>query len=616
MKTKNKKGFSLIMAIMIVTVLVIMAAGFFSVTDFSTKSIRENTENLRLYWAAESASNYNVNWWANQPDSIRKQWPNVYVLGSKLTEISDLAGTQVKDAAFKNAAETTEDGILYMHPSSVYEGNAGETNPELAKFDDLQLITTRYKGSRKDFPDQAVWVLDSYAYNPKTGDIANVCLANVYNYIAEAELEPFQHSELITNTMAGTGFHGCKGRFNEQDTRYGPVYYGDIVHFDYITAATKDGPTFYGLVKSAAWHKETEVLGYDATSWYKNDGNRFTDKTGDYYYGLGINSALAKSEADAVNNYASTSLLGGYDKMAKPLNTDNVVWTWPSVEEYGPDAGIYFLDEKKFFPGETIKVVLNTYTDLSGDKSTVAYIFGNGKLKEKLPVGTGTGAITGVAVREDYGIVQIQGVTDENFTLVTQRDQVQITDHLYSSGTDPILSLLSGLSPTTQFEPPESLLASIWAMMLNPSINAHIAVVAGLDMTPEDIDKTAPIYIPVEKFVFSTAAYITKFGELNAKGTGRTDLRFYNIGPVMSLEKQTIMTGPSDTAQKWPKIFIQDQRYLREGEPLPPFCGVDPGAHPTEALMGLNPNHRWASSTFSNTKYWQEVVWRNGKPNF
>ena len=288
MKTKNKKGFSLIMAIMIVTVLVIMAAGFFSVTDFSTKSVRQNTENLRLYWATESASNYNVAWWANQPDSVRKKWPNVYILeskGSKYTqEISDLAGTQVYEKGFAGAVGTTEDKILYLHPSSVYEGNAGKPNSELEDYDGYKLITTRYKGSRKDFPDQAVWVLDSYAYNPETGDLSNICLANVYNFMTEAELEPFIHSELITNTMAGTGFHGVKGRFNEQDTRYGPAYYGDMVHFDYITGSTKNGPIFYGLIKSAAWAKEKEIAGYDARSWYKNETSRFKDPTGDYYY--------------------------------------------------------------------------------------------------------------------------------------------------------------------------------------------------------------------------------------------------------------------------------------------------------------------------------------------
>ena len=70
MKIVNKKGFGLIMAIMIVTVLLIMAAGFFQLTDYSRKSVSSNVENLRMYWAAESSSNYNVNYWVNLPDSI------------------------------------------------------------------------------------------------------------------------------------------------------------------------------------------------------------------------------------------------------------------------------------------------------------------------------------------------------------------------------------------------------------------------------------------------------------------------------------------------------------------------------------------------------------------
>lgn len=611
MKIKNKKGFGLIMAIMIVTVLVIMAAGFFSITRYSTKSVKQNTENLRLYWATESASNYNAAWWANQPDSVRKKWPNVYILESKRSkapsEISDLEGTEVYAKGFPGAYDTTEKGILHLHPSSVYEGNAGQTNPELENYDGYKLITTRYKGPRKDFPDQAVWVLDSYAYNPETGDLSNICLANVYNFMTQAELEPFIHSELITSTMAGTGFHGVKGRFNEQDTRYGPAYYGDMVHFDYITGSTKNGPLFYGLVKSAAWKKETEIAGYDAKSWYKNEKSRFKDATGDYYYGLGINSAKAKNEADAVNNYATTSLLGGYEKMAKPVNTDAVTWTWESVVELGPSSGMYFLDDEKFSDGQTIKIELET-DDTSGTPETTAYIYGNGTLQEKLIIGEDAGQYKGVAVSEEYGTVQIEGVTNGDFTLVTQMDQVQVTDHLYVYGAQDIFDIVNGWSPSDQLAPSEAYLKILWAMMLDPSIKAHIAVVAGLDMELEDVDRQAPIFIPNEKLLFSTAAYISQYGELGAKGTGNTPLRFYNIGPVMTLQKQTISTGPADTAQKWPKIYIQDQRYLREDEPLPPFCGEDPGAHPNEDMDGLNRNHRWASNSYSKVDRWEQVV--------
>ena len=621
MKIKNKKGFSLIMAIMIVTVLVIMAAGFFSVTDFSTKSVKQNTENLRLYWATESASNYNVAWWANQPDSIRKAWPNVYILeskGSKYTnEISDLAGTEVSEKGFEGAYKTTEDGKLYLHPSSYYEGNAGKTNPELEDHDGYKLITTRYKGSRKDFPEQAVWVLDSYAYNPKTGDLSNICLANVYNFMTEAELEPFIHSELIAYTLAGTGFHGVKGRFNEQDIRYGPAYYGDMVHFDYTTGAVKEGPKFYGLVKSSAW-SENGIAGYDARSWAGTESARFKDASGDYYYGLGMNLQGSASEADAIAQ-AATTLLGGYDKMAKPINTDAVTWTWDSVVENGADAGIYFVNsDDGFKDGSTITVKLVTKTDAAGVLVSYANIYSNGSLTKTLNLGDAAGYYRGVAVTDNYGLVQISGVTNEDFTLVTQRDQVELTGDLYVSGADAIQQTISNWSPSTQYSPSEAALASLWAMMLDPSVTAHIAVVAGLDMDETDPNKDEPIFInkKYSGLLFTTAAFIAQYGELNCAVTGKPDFWMYNIGPVMTLQSQKKMTGSSDTAQSWRKIYLQDQRYLREDEPLPPFCGEDPGAHPNEDMNGLNRNHKWASSTYSKVERWEKVVWRNGTPNF
>ena len=66
MNKLNKKGIGLVMSIMIITVLLIMASGFFVVTSHMTKTTQSELEKVRLYWAAESGSNYSVNWWVNQ----------------------------------------------------------------------------------------------------------------------------------------------------------------------------------------------------------------------------------------------------------------------------------------------------------------------------------------------------------------------------------------------------------------------------------------------------------------------------------------------------------------------------------------------------------------------
>ncbi|MDA3839250.1 MAG: hypothetical protein PF574_09755 [Candidatus Delongbacteria bacterium] len=75
MNKLNKKGVGLVMSIMIITILLIMASGFFIVTTYMTKTTQSELEKVRLYWAAESGSNYSVNWWVNQDVLTRIAWP-------------------------------------------------------------------------------------------------------------------------------------------------------------------------------------------------------------------------------------------------------------------------------------------------------------------------------------------------------------------------------------------------------------------------------------------------------------------------------------------------------------------------------------------------------------
>ncbi|MDD3045926.1 MAG: hypothetical protein PHF33_10760, partial [Candidatus Delongbacteria bacterium] len=69
-----KKGFGLIYAIMTTLILSLIAIGFITVANFSTATSTKTTSDLKTYWAAESASNYNINWWINLPDDVRKLW--------------------------------------------------------------------------------------------------------------------------------------------------------------------------------------------------------------------------------------------------------------------------------------------------------------------------------------------------------------------------------------------------------------------------------------------------------------------------------------------------------------------------------------------------------------
>lgn len=597
----NKKGFSLVWAIVVVLILSLMSAGFFALVDYSTKESSRNSEQLKVYWAAESSSNYSVNWWVNQPKDVRIKWKTSY------NSISDINYGSILEGNIPDAVNTTNDGLLYIHPSTYINGNLDVIIPEMEDYNGMKLINVRYKGQRKDKPTDAVWVLDSYAWNPKNGYIANITLSNVYNYIPDQDNIPFHNSELISATLANAGFHGCKGRFNEQDIRYGQCYFGGLIHLDYKTGSDKVGPIFYGQVQSSAWSTMGE-FGFNPISWYSTENKRFIDISGTYYTGLGLNSAKIKDETEA-NSWASTSLKGGYDKNAKVINTDLVTWKWDTVEQEGIKYGLYFLDENKFSSGENINVTLTSTVDNTGYVTTKALIYGGSTLKETIIIGEPPNKYTGIAVKEKFGVVGVKGISNEDFSLITQKDQVQILDNFYLYGTTDIYNTILSWGSTAQQNPSEANLKILWELMNGENVKGHLAVIAGLDLTLEEASKTPPIYIPTEKLIFSTCSYISQFGELNAKGVGNSALNFYNIGAVMTLEKQNIMNGASDTAQRWKKIYIQDQRYLREDEPLPPFCGEDPGIHEDESIFGLNPKHIW-SVRYGITNDWRSFIQR------
>ncbi len=603
MKIRNKKGFGLVTAIMIITVLFIMAAGFLSISDYSTRSSNANVRNLTMYWAAESASNYNVNWWINLPDTVRIKWPNIYEAPStKGAVYQDINGTTTYASKFPKGENTAQGDIVYLHQSSLVEGNADIINPELDNFNGLKLITVRYKGPRLNKPSEAVWILDSYSWNPENGDWANVCLTNVFNYDINNYNPLWEMGESINTTLAMSGFHGVKGRFNEQDTRYGPCYYGGLVHFDYITGSTKKGPTFYGIVKSSS----------QDVSWYKTDKNLFTDLTDNFAYGLGINSAAVSNQAEA-DDLARTSLLAGYVNRMDRLPTDNVIWTWEDIVKFGPSRGIYFPTVADGFSANSVINVKLETKDVGGARQTFANLYLNNnfsKIIKTLPIGKGTGKNTGIAVPKGFGTVTIEGRCGEDFALATETSQVYVTNHFYLDEMQPTLDWFLKIGNKDLAVPKEEWLERMWQEMIDIDPKGHMAVLSQLGVETFDKNKP-PIYFPIEKEIFSTSAYITKFGELTAKGVGNTPLRLYNIGPTMVLDQQEIMSGPADTAQKWPKVFIQDNRYTDPDENLPPMCGTSPSFNWQEDLYGLNRLHRWSSELKGNSPTWETVVWRN-----
>jgi hypothetical protein len=249
MKKINKKGLGLIGAISIITLLSIMSVGFFTITNHTTATTKRDIDKLKLYWAAESASNYNVNAWISLIDSVRMVWPATYALSSFVSATPDDSSIPLDESIFPGAEGTSSDGKFYLHSSWEYIG-VPENNLELESVEGFKLYLTRYKGERKDHPGEAVWVLESTAYNPITGSATKITLTNIYNVNKQIDLGWLQNSEAIVNTLAGSGEVANKGFFGDNDYRYGKCYFSDVIQLNYGGIGQEYGPKFYGSVES------------------------------------------------------------------------------------------------------------------------------------------------------------------------------------------------------------------------------------------------------------------------------------------------------------------------------------------------------------------------------
>jgi hypothetical protein len=609
----NKKGFGLVMAVMIVLILSIMAAGFFQITGYSTEKVNRDMRNLRLYWAAESASNYNVNWWINQPDEVRKTWPALYTApNSKGAVYQDMGGIRISETALPGAAGITKDGFLYLHASSLVEGNTNATNPELENFDGFKLVTTRYKGERKNKNGQAVWVLDSYAWDPNTGEMVNITLSNVFNIKIVGGVPLLANSEVIISSLAGTGFNGAKGAFHEKDVRYGPCYFADLIRLDRQTGGSK-GPRFYvGPVTSSALAAGSPL----AQSRYGNPvetSKKTIATTNTFGYGIAMRSN-SKNEAAAIG-LIQESIKGTYIKDAPALSTDGTIWSWQDVETTGPAKGAYFLDTNGFPTGGNVSVEL-VYN--AGSKTTVAKV-STGGVTKNIPLGKGGGNYNAVVVRKNYGTVSLKGVSNQDFSLITENSTVKLVDDFYAAEMQTTKDWFDGQSAvsTEQYNTDVNILRKLWEDMGvktsdDKFVNqTNLSVISCLN---EEVAPQGDSYsLEPAARIFSTAAYVTWDGFLNCDNRTKADAKIFNIGSVMTLDLQAADGG--DPSAKWTKALIQDQRYLDPDFDIPPYWGPGPSdVDPAESTDGLNAQHRWNKNTFSDVSDWRSVVWRNGTP--
>lgn len=590
---KMKKGFGLIYAIMTTLILSLIAIGFITVANFSTATSTKTTSDLKTYWAAESASNYNINWWINLPDDVRKLWNTAPY--SVETETKRSKGVyNDNDLESFNASKMPEmngkiDGtLIWKHASSL------ET-PNILEIDGKQVRLMRYKAPRAGKPDQAVWVLDSYAYDPETGSVNEIMISNVYNFISTNNIGWLDYAEALNHSMYGTGINSRKGVYYEWDFRHGQCYFNDLIRFDYKSGSSKKGPTFYGRFHTASEDPSRYGSSVDNPKLFTNL------ETTSYPYGI-FAEGHAKNQTSAIAQL-NTSLFGGYERV-EPMSPDNVVWSWDKVVELGDEYGIYFLSEDDFNDGDYI----NIRTKVNGGKTFIDIFTSADTTGTPVVQNLPASKYNTVAVEGKYGDVGIQGVSNTDFTVVTQSNNIHINGDFYLKGMETAKNTLEGYEDAALISPTEAMLDALSDAMINEEARpeGHLSLIACLESKDGEstIKRENVFFINREETLFLTAALLSYNGDVSAGpriGTSENnDTNFYNIGSVIILDTQEETTGTNSS--KFPYVLVQDKRYLDPNEPVPPVWGDLPGNTTTETEKGLNPGHGWHKFNYGKVK--------------
>ncbi len=603
MKITNRKGFGMVGAVMIITILVIMSLGFFQLTNYGTTSTRRDINELRLQWAAESAANYNVNWWANQTEEVRNDWPSTYMSPEGEGPFSDTANPLLHESDFPGADSITTNGDLYLHSSWKYEGHPSN-NADLMAMEGYEIYLTRYKGERKDRDSCAVWVLESTAYDPVTDNAVKITMSNIYNIEIHVELFWLQQAEAIVTTMMGLGDGGNRGFFGDNDYRWGNCYFSDMIQLTFGGMGQEDGPKFFGSVKSSS---------AAITQWGSNTNSVtdiVTNTTSDFYHGLtGITSDFASATEDEALTVIGKSFKAGYVQGAPAIDPEDFMWTWEDIEEYSGQSGglgIYNIDEDESLNlikdgRTTVDVVLKTVDIGSGLFKTIAEISQNGALKKTVPIGESTGSWAMIAVPDGYGHVSIEGVSNDNFALATESSTVDIVGSLWLQGMTEEKKILEGRASELDGLETDAMgvvMNGLYDAMATIDPKGHLGLLSCLANKEGDIVNEVTFNIIPEELLFMNTALISWNGAIEAlKATSEgTDLRFFNIGSAITLGNQSAV-DPAGSS-KWDYLLIQDARYDDPDEDTFLGIGSSPSQFEHETLQGLNPKYKWTKTQY------------------
>ncbi|MBN2790393.1 MAG: hypothetical protein JXR69_09415 [Candidatus Delongbacteria bacterium] len=524
---------------------------------------------------------------SNDPNAWMEQVPQEYHDNNgyiaQMTEESRLGNLP------KVCDGLTVNNELYLHPSSerivLQYPNSQDT---------YTLYLLRYKGERVDESGSAVWVMDTWAVDDKTGDSYRILMSKLFNFDPVAP-PILQFNEGIVNSMWSAGFNGRKGVYKDYDYRFGHSYFASTVRFDYKTQSGQGptGPTFWGRIVSA---------GTDASLYGGSVGNPSVFTPGSYAFDTGLYAeGIFKTEADAAAA-VNSSVLGGWEHV-DAMNSDDFAWSWQAVEETAtltPSSAIYMLSEANYPAGSEITVELRTEDDANGQTITYAYVSAGNTLVEKIQVGDGM--VEAIAVPTQYGDVSIFGVSSDYFTLITEEDVVRVIDDLYLAELQDLRDLYEQYSAEQLADPTMEMLAKLYEAMYDIYPDSQISVFSGLNLTETTVEDYVGAaggrdnqldFTDIRGFAFTTVGYYLGEGDV-AVSSGNTDMSFYNIGSLI-INSQGETTGSNSVDNGSSEVgfcFIQDKRFYDEDF----HAGIGWGPGPSSdgpPVSGLNRDYRW-----------------------
>jgi len=544
MKRYQSKGAALIVAVMVVFVLTITAAGFFYITNWTTTQARGGYTNMRLFWAAESGANHALKW-------IKRLKIQNFGQATEAAAARDYFNAETNINSFKLYADESADRQTTVTMTLGYNAIDNEWS----------ITSTAVQGNGEDV---TVTISDIGAVNP-----AKYSYGLVTNQMARHKR--FWQGDYIDGELYSSG-----------GLNFGPSpKYNLRPHFNSKVSLARS----YGASLSPV-DVDNDFYLFDDTYKTKFEGwmaSQSNAKLGNYENGLfackggGSDTKIANvTEFNAVMNDIFPAGIEIVDKI-DPQN--GVCYSWadfnsataaPELKRYtigtGNTANTFNSQGNKVkiefsVVGDKTKAKIYTlsYTDNTLATETKT-------LKETITIGSGTGEyntilvpkcttndassqVTGYAVT-NYSYVAVEGTIANSACLVTESNDVVITgdikylnldypasyfnvDIVEATQTNKIRAMQDEITSENSITPKFSILSGIGPISGTINSSQQNNGLYGGDVWVKPVDKDKKNVI-VSATIFSP---IGMFGGFNYGSVSGWNFKTINIGSVLMYDK-------------------------------------------------------------------------------